>query len=586
MNQIYQLGLVTVVVFVLYGNTISNDYSFDDIYVTNNREVSKGFTVIPDLWTSLYANLQEDGKPLSFGYRPVVKTTFAAEFGLFGRNPHASHFINILLYLLTCILLYKILLKLLQGYHHIFPMVIILLFIAHPSHTEVVSSLKNRDELLSFLGGVGTLYMFLKYFESNKIYHAIIGLLIFLLGYLSKPTISVFIPLFPLILYFFTKPRTGQVVFFLLSIVVILYLARAVPRIYLPKPSRPVQFIENQLYFEESFWLKASTGLSILWFYLQKLVFPHPLVFYYGYNMVPTVGWGNLTVIASLFVHAGLFVFALFKIKEKHIISFGILAYLIAIVIFSNVFKQAMGIVADRFMYFPSLGFTVILAWVILKLSRTDPRSNYIPGKMISRIVIISLVVLIPYSGKTITRNSQWDNQVKLLKADIDYAKESAKANLIYSGTMKGEVMKALKSGIKMNPKLSAEIDDIKYRLTLATNLYPDYYQAWDMLGTIYMSVQKDYSSAIPYFDKTLTIKADYLPAYTNRGNCYAKIKAYNEAIRDFEIALEMDPQSLQANGGLYNIYKELDDVAMMSFYGQKTKELQDKLKRRMGKTN
>ena len=74
---------ITVVAFILYGNTIPNDYSFDDVYVTNNLDVQSGFRAIPKIFTSLYANMYEDGKPLTFGYRPVVKASYAIEYGFF-----------------------------------------------------------------------------------------------------------------------------------------------------------------------------------------------------------------------------------------------------------------------------------------------------------------------------------------------------------------------------------------------------------------------------------------------------------------------------------------------------------------------
>ena len=241
---------------------IGNDYSFDDIYVTNNREVKQGLSVIPKLFVSLYANMYEDGKPLTFGYRPVVKTTFVLEYSLFGNNPHASHFINILIYALTCLLLFLALQKLFKDYHYLFPLVVTLLFMAHPSHTEVVSSLKNRDELLSFLGAIGSLYLFLLYVDKGKTGYGFLGLFVFLLAFLSKPTVSVFLPLFPVVLYFFTKPKTGQVLFILLGSIVVLYLATSVPRLYLPKPDRPVQFIENPLFFEESLWIKISHRIN------------------------------------------------------------------------------------------------------------------------------------------------------------------------------------------------------------------------------------------------------------------------------------------------------------------------------------
>lgn len=578
-----QIAIIAVFTFILYGNTIPNDYSFDDIYVTNNREVQDGFSAIPKLFVSLYGNMMEDGKPLKFGYRPIVKTSFAIEYGFFGRNPHISHFLNILFYLLTLFLLFKILQKLLRNYHYLLPLIITLLFAAHPAHTEVVSSLKNRDELFSFLGGIGTLYLFLLYFKNSKLKYAFAGLLVFIIGFLSKPTITTFIPLYPIVLYFFLKPKTGKVLFFLLGIAVVAYLANVVPRLYLDRPYRPVQFIENPLFYED-FWTKAATGMTIIWFYFTKLIFPHPLSVYYGFNMVPVVHWDEWKVWVSLIVHLALFVIALFQLKDKKLLGFGLLVYLISVGVFSNIFKIAMGIIADRFMYIPSLGFVIVLAWAIYKLAKTRPEDRNLQSKQINRIILMLVIVLIPYSGKTIIRNSQWDNQVTLLKADIDHLQNSAKTNFIYAGTMKGEIQKAMKAGITMNPKIMAGVQDIEYRLKLATDLYPDYYQAWDLWGSVYMSITKEYTKAIPYFEKAMEIKPDYIPGFVNRGLSYKKLGQINNAIADFKKAIELDPENLQANGNLYAIYKDLGEYDKAAFYGQKAKDASEKMKAKYGR--
>ncbi|MFC2114603.1 hypothetical protein ACFLRI_04575 [Bacteroidota bacterium] len=102
--------ILLILVFILYGNTIQNNYALDDIYVTNNDLVKKGFRAIPEIFTSYYAdNVFEDGERLRFGFRPVVKASYAIEYAIFGNNPHMSHFINILLYFLTLLILLRIL---------------------------------------------------------------------------------------------------------------------------------------------------------------------------------------------------------------------------------------------------------------------------------------------------------------------------------------------------------------------------------------------------------------------------------------------------------------------------------------------
>ncbi|MEA3444900.1 MAG: tetratricopeptide repeat protein [Bacteroidota bacterium] len=577
-QKLWFIGIILAYAFVLYGNTIGNDYSFDDIYVTNNREVKQGMSIIPKLFISLYANMYEDGKPLTFGYRPVVKTSFALEYAAFGSNPHISHLINILLYALTSLLLFLILRKLFKGYHHLFPMVVTLLFMAHPSHTEIVSSLKNRDELLSFLGAIGTLHLFLVYIEKEKIIYGIIGLIVFLLAYLSKPTVTVFLPIYPVVLYFFTKPKTGQVVFFLLGVFVVIYLASFIPRMYLPQTHRPVQFIENPLYFEDSFWIKASTGLTIILFYLKMLIFPLHMRFYYGYDTIPVVGWDNFWVILSLLIHLALLAVAIWKFREKHILSFGILIYLIAIATFSNVLKQPMGIVADRFMYFPSLGFSIIIGYLIYKVFKQEPILQRIKEVNINKIIVLTIVILIPYSAKTITRNKDWKDQPTLLKKDIQYLENSAKANFIYAGTMKGVLMRAIRKSGKKDPRHKEAVDDILKHLNMAISTYPDYYQAYDMRGSIYITFFNKFDKAIEDFNRSLEIKEKYIPAYFGLGYCYLKKKDYQKAIYNYEKTIEYDPEHFQAHKSLLQIYQELGNIEKSNYYSRKTSELGAKL--------
>lgn len=568
------IGIIVAFAFVLYGNTIGNDYSFDDIYVTNNRDIQQGISIIPKLFISLYANMYEDGKPLTFGYRPIVKTTFALEYSAFGPNPHISHFINILLYAFTCLLLFLILKRLFKDYHYLFPLVVTLLFMAHPSHTEVVSSLKNRDELLSFLGAIGSLYLFLLYIEKEKLYLGYIGLFIFLLAYLSKPTVTVFLPIYPVILYFFTKPKTGQVLFVILGVLVVIYLANFMPRLFLPRPNRPIQFIENPLSFEDSFWVKAATGLTILLFYLKMLIYPHPLRFYYGFDTIPIVDWGNPWVYVSLLIHIALLGLAIWKIKEKHILSFGILLYLIAIATFSNVFKQAMGIVADRFMYFPSLGFSIVIAYLLYKIFKQEPNSKSILPTSITKVFVLLIIILIPYTARTIVRNNDWKDQATLLKHDIQYLETSAKANFIYAGTMKGELMRSIRELGPNDPRHRKSVDDILTHLGLAISTYPNYYQAYEMRGTIYITFFKEYDKAIADFDKSLELKPRYIPAFFGLGFCYQQKKEFDKAIYNFEKTIEYDSDHLQAHKSLFKVYQEMGNVEKANYWGKKTEDL------------
>ena len=128
---------------LIYFNSVFNGYNLDDELVAqNHRLTSNGISAIPEIFRSPY---YEDKAGYKYEYRPMVLMSFAIEYSLFGDNPHISHLINLLLYALTCLLLFKVLKKLLDGFNPIFPFIITLLLTAHPIHTEVVASIKNRE---------------------------------------------------------------------------------------------------------------------------------------------------------------------------------------------------------------------------------------------------------------------------------------------------------------------------------------------------------------------------------------------------------------------------------------------------------
>ena len=194
-------AFIFIFAFLLYGNTISNKYALDDDFVVlNNKIVHQGLKGIPHIFTSRYTDI----KGGTFGYRPVTKASLAIEYQFFGENPHLSHFINVLLYALTGMFLFYLLRKFLKSYSFHLPFIITLLFMAHPIHTEVVASIKNREEIFSFLGGLIFLHFSVKYIENKKIIFLFLSLLGFVFGILSKLSVLPFLIVVPLFIYYFS----------------------------------------------------------------------------------------------------------------------------------------------------------------------------------------------------------------------------------------------------------------------------------------------------------------------------------------------------------------------------------------------
>src|SRR4051812_15570108 len=94
--------------FLVFANTLNHEYTWDDsIVITENTRVQKGFKGIPDLFLKRNSDYKED----KYGYRPIVLTSFAIEYGIFGLNPKPGHFMNVLYFALLCMIMYKVLRK-------------------------------------------------------------------------------------------------------------------------------------------------------------------------------------------------------------------------------------------------------------------------------------------------------------------------------------------------------------------------------------------------------------------------------------------------------------------------------------------
>lgn len=217
----YRYKIVFVFAFLLYINTVPNDYNLDDELVITtdatqpHRLTSKGISALPEIFTEPY---YKDDQGYSYDYRPIVLATFALEHTLFGgttHNPHVSHFVNVILYALLCVLLLYTLSLLFNSYSWLLAFTAALLFSAHPIHTEIVASIKNRDEILALGFCLVSLVYLLKASHTPKQWiYLLLSTFFFGVALLSKQTIISFAILTPIAVILFGNVRWFIVVLF------------------------------------------------------------------------------------------------------------------------------------------------------------------------------------------------------------------------------------------------------------------------------------------------------------------------------------------------------------------------------------
>jgi len=89
-------ALIIAFTFLLYGNTLFNDFVLDDgIVITKNDFTKKGIAGIADIfkYDTFAGEHGTDVKLVAGGrYRPFTVAMFAIEYELFGENPAFFHF--------------------------------------------------------------------------------------------------------------------------------------------------------------------------------------------------------------------------------------------------------------------------------------------------------------------------------------------------------------------------------------------------------------------------------------------------------------------------------------------------------------
>ena len=558
-SSIWKVGIfLFILVFAVFGNSISNKYSFDDDFVTyNNPQIKKGFKAIPEIFTTHYANTAKQ----NYEYRPIVKLTYAIEYGLFKESPRISHFFNVLFYFILCLVLYILLIKLLFNYHPLIPLLTVILFAVHPIHTEVVDSLKNRDEMLCLIGGLLSIYSFIRYAENKKWKWIIYGILWLIFSYYSKSSTIVFIALIPLTLYFFTDLKLSHLFYILAGIFVLIVILRVLPRTFLAQSDREILYFENPLYFQKGLFLRAGTAFIAILFYFKMMIFPHPLLFYYGYNQIPVANLLNPWAITSLIITGALFFVAIKLLKRKHALSFGILYFFITISLYLNLIKPPPGIVAERFLFTPSVGFCLAMVIGLLMLFKLDIFQRNVSLNSFKKPIWLFVLVVVPFSVRSMVRNTDWKNFETLYKHDIAYLDNSAKANSVYASLL---YEKTFKSKDKKNVPVYA--NDARNYYKRAIKIYPQYTTCWNNLGVLEYKYFGNNSEAIKCWKEAIRWDTAYNEAMFNLATAYEDNNNLDtaELLYNRTIKLKKDfTPSYSKLGGIYfkrgNMQKAID---------------------------
>ncbi len=585
MSQKWQSLVLALVAFLLYANTISHDYVLDDaIITTKNTFVQEGISGIPAIFTHgfLYGFNEKNDQ----SYRPLVLANMALEVQIFGNNPTAHHFFNVFLYSLTAICLFWLMTLLFQNYHSWLPFLATLLFIVHPIHTEVVANIKSRDEILCLLFMIGSLLTLFKYLQNKKWIWLLLSLACYFDAILAKEIGLMLIVVIPVILWTVVQQDWKRVIQTSLPFIGVIVIYFGIRFMVMDSMTFDQQMglINNALSGADSLAERWATAILILGKYLQKLLLPYPLSFDYSYNQIPLTHFTNPLVIISLLAYIGLIGLAIFSIWKRHLVAVGIVWFLAMILLVSNFLTLVGATMAERFLYSPSVGFSLLVAWGLFKVfQKTDPKFSLKQAQM---PLLIGAVIAIICSAWSFNRNQDWKDSKSLFLAGVKTSPNSARAHnhLASVYRMEAEVTrepnkrntlfaKAAK-GYEKSLKIHPDYKEAAYNLGVCLlnlgnknkaqkafektiELVPNHEMALNNLGVIHYQ-KKELDQAEQYFKKVLLVNEQADKAYTNLGVIAYSRGDISRAIEYYQKSLKYNPNNRLANEHLARIRQEM----------------------------
>jgi hypothetical protein len=500
--------VLTVLTIAVYGQVSHFDFvNLDDnMMVYENVHIQKGFTAEGLRWafTTNHADL----------WSPLIWLSLMLDYRFYGLNAGGYHITNLIWHLLSALLLFGFLNRATKT---LWPSAFAAaVFALHPLHVESVAWVTERKDVLSAFFWMLTLFLYVRYTEKPSAGKYLVVLLSFFCGLISKPMI-VTLPVIMILLDYwplnrFETKKENMILwqvkekasFFILSAVfsaVTFYVQYYVPstKDYTAQTPIPLD-------------LRLSNAAVSFVTYLEKTFWPHGMGFFYPLpaSIPAWQAFGALLLILAVTV------FVLAAIKRAPYLFVGWTWFVIAILPVIKILQIGNDAMADRYHYLPSIGLSVMVAWGVSALFKSESARKYILFP--SALAAVALLAALSWH-----QLGYWKNSITL----FGHTAQVTEGN----------------------------------------------YLAYSRMGNAY-GREGNFQKAIACFDEVIRIRPDYVIAYNGRGLCYNALGMHERAIEELNQAVRLNPKYAPAYVNRAISYFVLGDAVSGCLDAQRACEL------------
>lgn len=541
--RIVSILLLVLISLAVYQNSLQNDFVWDDVRFILDHNFIKNWSNIKYIFSPDY--LFNPQKMLSLGMynvaRPVWVISAMIDYKIWGANPFGHHLTNIILHSLVVVLLFIWLNLIFKDTRLSF--LSSLIFTVHPIHTENINVVSFRIDILALLFMLFAFIAFVQALDTSRlkgILWVISSVLFYLIALFAKEMAVTLPLLLGVYLYLFVPGeklrRNKRVIIFyfsLISFLFIVYLFVHKTHFFYGQMDTPVALSEKSLLYRMGVWALVFRR------YLGILFFPVGLCADYSLSFLRSIF--SLQVFLSGVLLAGIFIYALMVRRKRGILTFAILWFLITLLPVSNLIP-IVNIIAERYLYIPSVGFSLLLAFAFIKLS--DFWNKAYQKKALSLLIIF---ILCFYVFQTARRNRDWRDNLTIWTKTVRQSPDNFRArnNLGRAYRIKGRFQEAIeefKQAIEINPK-----DFIAH-----ANLAVCYNRVGKSEGA-----KLEYQRALEIRPAESIVTERLWILNVGLGNDYLKAGRFDEAMEEYLNAIQLNPQFAPVHYNLGNIFLE-----------------------------
>jgi type IV pilus biogenesis/stability protein PilW len=519
-------GLILVLTVILvYQPVWHAGFIWDDTLVLTTNPVIIGPLGLKEIWTTSAADIC-----------PLTLTTFWVEHTLWGLAPLPYHLVNILLHGASAVLLWRVLRSLQAPGAWLGAA----LWALHPVQVESVAwvaEMKNTESCLFFLLSI---LFFVKGQRSRGGWNYALTLLFAALAMASKSS-TVVLPGVLCLCAWWMEGRWHW-----------RNLARVVPIVLMSVAAGVVSMWRqglggaNDPQWAQTWPERLVTAGDAVWFYLGKLLWPHPLITIYPRWQVNAGQWFMYLPLVAVIVV--LFILWLKRESRSRPCFFAFAYFLVALLpvlgLVSTYFER-YSFVADHFQYLASMGPLALAGAGMVELAKLAiPKTPWLQSSICAGLLLILGLLSWQRTWAYESNETLWTDT---LASNQD--SWAAQFNLGNDFLKKGQV------------------DEAMARFQKALEIDPNYADAHSNLGLVlYRKGQVE--KAIFEYQKALGIDPNNAKTHNDLGAALYQIGQVDEAMIQFQKALGIDPNYANAhdNLGIALLKKGRVDEAIVQF--------------------